>query len=54
MYNLILTDLQFSRDLKDLYYRLNFWKKLYSLSINQCQHILISVKDLNPTLSNMI
>ena len=53
MYNLILIDLKLAKDVKDLYERLRFWKRLYKLSINQCQHILIVVKEVRPEFSTI-
>lgn len=51
MFNLIIIDLKYSKNLKEVYYNLLAWKKLYNLSLNQCQHILIAVKEYRPDLT---
>jgi hypothetical protein len=51
MYNIILSDLKFAKDIEDLYYRFKTWQRCYRLSINQCQHILIKIKDYRPDLT---
>jgi len=48
MYNIIILDLKFSKDVKELYYNLLAWKKGYNLSLRQCQAIIEAVKEYRP------
>ena len=53
MYNLILLDLKSAENVEDLYLRFKAWKKCYNLSLNQCKHILIALKDYRPDFINV-
>ena len=46
MYHIILSDLKKCKELKEIYYTLNKYKKLYNLTFNQCRYLLHQYNNL--------